>query len=725
MEYIEQFSELIDFVVNLKTFFILIIIISCFFFFRKNINDFTREQINHLIKNKKYIPNIFVELNENKEVLRYFIYGKKWKKRLIENFNLIYANGYGDILKKACNSPKGCYKLCTQISLEKIEKIIAFQLNFHNCFIERKINFKSDYKESQFIFEMLHYSYISILRKLYKYSKAANSKYFILTGSAGNGKTNLLCSISELLININEYVIFLNAKDIDGDILDFIFHKLTFLNIFNKFKKIYLLLINFLLIIQQKYLFIIIDAVNENDNKVFCNYLTEFINNISKYSRVKIIISCRNEYYNERFRKFLVTNVNISAFEFDLKEGSYSNIAITHIINVYKYFFKYSGKITHGVRNILSKQLLLMRIFFEVFKNSNEDVASIRKHEIFEKYIKLVQQNCGKNIENILDSVSDFMLENENYNDIELSDLQRIGISLDEINKIIDSSIFLSKKLTQNEGTIAREEKEVLYFVFDEMRDYYLARRIILKNITGNNVNVEAILEKLKQLRISNATCEEGVIHYCYIFFRTAKIIKKLGLTKDICNSILNFYFIPDSNRKISQYDLSARNEFKNLGLKIIFTSGIELSDFEILYIQDCLIKYPYEDSGIFFYTMLDGTLYGGIYNFDIFWRILFGLKNINAILEVLEAAIRHNSISNYFAFVEFIQYYNEVETTEQKIQIQKTIELILLFFKFSDNNTQDKLIDFFYNLPNHNELQSDIVFELNNSCDIKDYNYE
>lgn len=69
------------------------------------------------------------------------------------------------------------------------------------------MEFKPEYKESQFLFEILHYPYTDMLGYLHRCSKAANSKYFILTGSAGNGKTNLLCSISELLISLKETVI--------------------------------------------------------------------------------------------------------------------------------------------------------------------------------------------------------------------------------------------------------------------------------------------------------------------------------------------------------------------------------------------------------------------------------------------------------------------------------------------------------------------------------------
>ena len=146
----------------------------------------------------------------------------------------------------------------------------------------------------------------------------------------------------------------------------------------------------------------------------------------------------------------------------------------------------------------------------------------------------------------VLDAVTDFMIENGKYDEISLSDLEKIGITSDVIKKAVDSSILFSKKLISHEGTIAKNETEVLYFVFDEMRDYYIARRILLRNISTDNVNGEAVLGKLKQLRAIGASCEEGVIHYCYMFFRTDEVVKKLDQTEKMCNSILDLYRLPE-----------------------------------------------------------------------------------------------------------------------------------------------------------------------------------
>lgn len=725
---IDFFSSLSDTIQNLLWLGILIftifVLIISLFSIRRKANKFTSEQINHLINDGKYIPGVFVELNESKEVLRYFIYSKKWRKRLIQNFNFIYDNAYGDILRKAYDTPDMCYRLSRKTSLEKIEKTMKSTFDFHNNFSRLNVEFKPEYKESQFLFEILHYPYTDILGYLHRCSKAANSKYFILTGSAGNGKTNLLCSIGELLISLKEAAIFLNARDIEGDVLEYLFYKLKLPETYRKHKDMYLYLVNLLLTIQHKHLFVVVDAINENDSEEFGSKIATFINKMTGHSRVKVLVSCRNEYYKERFRECLVEKVDIPAFEFDLKEQHYTLVAINQIIKAYSKYFNYSGNISHTVRNVLSEQLLLLRIFFEVNKDSSVDVFSIRKHEIYAQYIQVVKHNNGEYIVRVLDAVADFMIENENYDEISLSDLENIGITSDEIKKTVDSSILLSKKLIFHEGTIARNENEVLYFVFDEMRDYYIARRILLRNISADNVNGEVVLEKLRQLRATGASCEEGVIHYCYMFFRTDEVVEKLGQTETMCNSILDLYRIPEGRERKSYWHMHHREEFQNLGLRIILTSGIELSNFEISYIQDCLRKDPYEDGGILFDTMLDGTLYGGIYNLDIYLDILFGLKNKDEILNAFHKINARNNMDNRFIPEDFIQYYIRLEDSENKLQIQRVAELFLLCFKLHDADAQEELEDFFYNLATHDKVQNEMIFRMKEACgsEVRDY---
>lgn len=721
-------SEISDTMQNLWWFvaFISTILVLVFSLFsiRRKANKYTRKVINRLIDDGKYIPGVFVELNDTKEVLRYFVYNKKWKKRLIEGFNFVYDNAYGDILRKACDNTSACFHLGRGTSQKDVMDAVNTAYDLHNNFRKSEVEFKPDYEESKVLFEILHYPYTEALGSLVQYCKAANEKYFILTGSAGNGKTNLLCSISELLINLKEATIFLNSRDIEGEVLDFIISQLELPQLYVKHKELYLYMVNILLTIQHKHLFIIIDAINENDSYNFGSRIATFINRISRYSRVKVIVSCRNEYYKERFRECLVDKVDVPSFEFDLKEQQYTIAAIRQMIRAYSKHFNYSGNISLAVQNMLSEQLLLLRIFFEVNKGSDADVFSIRKHEIYAQYIEVIKRNSGEYIVKVLNTVADFMIENENYDDISLSDLEKAGITPDVIKKAVDSSIFLSKKLISHEGTIARNESEVVYFVFDEMRDYYLARRILLKNISVDNVDGEAVLEKLKQLKEIGASCAEGVIHYCYVFFRTDEVVEKLGQTEKMCNAILDLYRIPKGREKKAYWHMHHREEFQNLGLRIILTSGIALADFEIAYIQDCLRKDPYEDGGIIFDTMLDGTLYGGIYNLDIYLDILLGLKNEHAIITAFQTICTRNTFEECFIPKDFISYYDKLADSENKLQIQRIAELFLLCFELHDSDTQEELEDFFYNLPTHDKAKNEMILKMRVACgsEVSDY---
>ena len=598
----------------------------------------------------------------------------------------------------------------------------AYEL--HNNFRNSNVKFKSAYKESQVLFEIIQYPYTEILESLLQYSKAINEDYLVLTGSAGNGKTNLLCSISELLVNLKEATIFLNARDIEDDILDFVFNELGLPDLYKKHKDSYLYLVNLLLTLRNKHLFVIIDAINENDSDGFGSKVSGFINKISRYSRVKIVVSCRNEYYKERFREYLVKKVDIPVFEFDLKEQRYTSVAINRIVKAYSHYFSYSGNISQTVKNVLCEQLLLLRIFFEVNKDSNADVFYIRKHEIYSQYIEKIKQNNGKYIETILNAVTDFMIENGNYEEISLSDVEKTGISIDELKKTVDSSILLSKKLVFHEGTIARNEREVVYFIFDEMRDYYLARQILLKSVSADNVDGESVLEKLNQLKMEGASCAEGVIHYCYVFFRTDKVVAQLGFTEKMCNAILDLYRIPEGREKKSYWHMHHREEFQNLGMRIILTSGITLTDFEMVYIQDCLRKDPYEDGGILFDTMLDGTLYGGIFNLEVYLDILLGLKDKDAILKAFSKISARNFRDDYFIPQDFIKFYERLTDSECKLQVQKIAELFLMCFKMHDEDAQEELEEFFYNLPTHNEVQYEMNIRMIEACglEVKDY---
>ena len=85
---------------------------------------------------------------------------------------------------------------------------------------------------------------------------------------------------------------------------------------------------------------------------------------------------------------------------------------------------------------------------------------------------------------------------------------------------------------------------------------------------------------------------------------------------------------MPEGREGKLYYGRRHRVEFQNLGLRIILTSGLLLTEVEMDYIRDCLVKNPREDGGIIFDVMLKGTILGGVYNLDTYLDILFGIHD-------------------------------------------------------------------------------------------------
>lgn len=158
IDLLSNFSDTIQNLWWLVTLGVLILaLMTSLFLIRKKANKYTDEQIKKLIHDGKYIPGIFVELNNSKEVLRYFVYGKKWRKRLIKNFNYVYDNSYGEILKKACDNQNVCFHLNIMASPKEILESVNSAYEFHNNFQNSDIEFKQDYKESQILFEIIQH----------------------------------------------------------------------------------------------------------------------------------------------------------------------------------------------------------------------------------------------------------------------------------------------------------------------------------------------------------------------------------------------------------------------------------------------------------------------------------------------------------------------------------------------------------------------------------------
>lgn len=62
---------------------LIVLFILGIFTFTNRVNKSTESQIQRFKKEGKYLPSVYVELNNSIESLRYFIFSYRWKRRII------------------------------------------------------------------------------------------------------------------------------------------------------------------------------------------------------------------------------------------------------------------------------------------------------------------------------------------------------------------------------------------------------------------------------------------------------------------------------------------------------------------------------------------------------------------------------------------------------------------------------------------------------------------
>ena len=70
------------------------------FTFTNRVNKSTESQIQRFKKEGKYLPSVYVELNNSMESLRYFIFSYRWKRRIIRQYNHLFSSYEGKRLKQ-------------------------------------------------------------------------------------------------------------------------------------------------------------------------------------------------------------------------------------------------------------------------------------------------------------------------------------------------------------------------------------------------------------------------------------------------------------------------------------------------------------------------------------------------------------------------------------------------------------------------------------------------
>ena len=336
----------------------------------------------------------------------------------------------------------------------------------------------------------------------------------VIVGEAGIGKTNLLCHLSEKLIE-SRPVFFLNSMYIKGPIenaLIDLFNREEYPNFTNLMDEL-----NEVLNEKNIDLIVFVDAINEAPDPVT---LKKDLGNLVQNSigkRVKFYISCRDmdwEFFlknNDLFIDRLYSKKGRVFIRNDLRFNQFTPKEFNEAWTRYKRVYRLKGTLEKGLKEICLHPLML-RFLAEGFEGETLP-NDVRRIEIFDQYWSRKLVHTGSQ-----DKATQYMFKFVS----ELKKNHRNDLPKSQINTLLcdttdDLQTVLSKILSENLVTYLNWSGDrVVGFAYEAFFEYVMARWIIYgsdyswldkeENKIINDLNIFA--KEAKQFRIMKGTIQ-------------------------------------------------------------------------------------------------------------------------------------------------------------------------------------------------------------------------
>ena len=585
----KNFEGILGIIGNIQTLhsiFAVIILIALFWLsvvsFTRRVNTKSLKQIDVFKKSRKYIPDLFTELNENLENLRYFVFSNRWKRRIIHEYNRQFSNAQGKEIARILSNDLSTKKLSCMTSIDDLMDAIIERKKVIEQLKEDKEHNRRKYGEKFFYIREYIYFIPAKLSTLYMRCELLKTKNLIVIGSAGNGKTNLLCNLVEIIINNKVPCLFINSKDVDCGCFEYVVKKILPRKLFQT-KKIFLTVVSWLLFLSNKYFFVVIDAINENDSDAFASSIGKMVDELSKYKRIKVICSCRSEYFDARYKKYFV-KCAADPYVLALNQVEYDDRAKEKMMVLYQEYYDVRVLLSGNVRDRLMHSLLLMRLFFEVNTGRNTDNLELCDAEIYKAYFEKVARDAEPfDFQSKVNNLAKLMVERKNFKEIQLDDL---GLSTEDqarLKNVLDDNLVISRKIQAGTG-ITERTVEYVYFVFDELRDFCIARYLLTTGEEKQDGTYSGFFAFIAELNEQCLSPLEGILKYAYYYFK--KIHRN-----DLCQALLDSFSEYNPQHKQNWWD--RQEVFSNFGLSLVFQAASDLLDFELEYIVKCVSTVP------------------------------------------------------------------------------------------------------------------------------------
>ncbi|SHE69164.1 hypothetical protein SAMN03080594_1011000 [Arenibacter palladensis] len=464
----------------------------------EKISQALKAQVNRQLKKQinsgKYLQNTFIETGEQKDDLRYLCDSVFYSEKCFYESSILDFRYFNNFLAKKKHSlfNYDFEKLKPANGEMTVSNCTALISKWHDYLVSKRQEI-TDIK----IGSNEKYKFESKFRDRIDDLEFLRARVALITETAGQGKTNFLCDFSENFLLKREIpTAFLtgtevNANDLRQSLLQRIFPdspNYAFEEFLNNLKT--------LCYEQSKFFVLVIDGINENYNsKLLSQNLETFVSELLEHDFVKIVLSCRTEYYEQNF-----SNLEASSFKKETKKITSllsqrpDDDLKKKLLHIYFNHFKIEH---HGISNKAHEQLvenfLLLRIFCEAYQNQKlESIENIYKEELFEKYYEIKSEEINKrlksndefkvsgnfDIKNFIQSVVEFMIQEKTYVNVPLDKIIADPNDREMYVRFLDENILVKRDIQTDEKGIFTSS-EVVNFTFDEFRDFLISRYLV------------------------------------------------------------------------------------------------------------------------------------------------------------------------------------------------------------------------------------------------------
>ncbi len=533
---------------------------------------FNEERLKLNLKSEKYIPEVYLDDYLTRQKIRFFIdpyslYRKELDELKILNFDLLNSKyrvqGIKEFNLDLSLFPENITHNSFSESLD-ILKVCRDQLNSTYEFLYHSGNdgWKSSYK----------------LRDRQERFDFAAKRVLLIKEVAGQGKTNLICNIvDKFLLRRGIPFLWLNGYEIDGNDFEGSFLKNALHNHFKSLEE-GIRVAEGLCQYTHKPLIIIIDGLNEIKYEGrLVSRLNAFINLLLSYEHIRVILTCRKEYFEEKFKD----NYGLSSETVIIQRLNH----ITHnpakrrlLLEGYCKHFNITLDVSDLEEEYLTNNMLFLRIFCDVNRGKKINRIDRRKYHLFAEYYEnsiysLSQQINVVTGENFTKSdIRSFYL---NIISLMIGRDSLYNIPLEEVRGNLDSRFrgFLENILDEN-ILIKREldkEGEVISFTYDEFRDFMIAKYLvdIILIQKGDEQMFRKFLDNLQE-----ANPKEGILPFLFVHIweNHKKQAKDIIKSYNWCDALfaLNIWKVED--KIISHEDMEkVKRLFKKFPYRITF----------------------------------------------------------------------------------------------------------------------------------------------------------